>query len=77
MTEIFLRKVMCDECGVNCSETSRSGFVLQLTAIKADDAPRGMSSQNPFNGDTLHFCNHQCLINWILRRTGVGEKSNT
>ena len=77
MTEIFLRKVMCDECGVNCSETSRSGFVLQLTAIKADDAPRGMSSQNPFNGDTLHFCNHQCLIKWISKRTGVGEKSNT
>ena len=77
MTEIFLRKVMCDECGVNCSETSRSGFVFQLTAIKADDAPRGMSGRNPLNGDTLHFCNRQCLAKWASRHTVVGEKSNT
>lgn len=76
MTETFIRKVICDNCGANCVETSRNGFALELSAVDVTDAPRSMSGRNPLNGETLHFCNRRCLAKWAQSQTVDNGKGN-
>lgn len=65
MTESFVRKLVCDECGLDRIETSRSGYALELRAIRTDDGSQNPSGQHPLDGDVLHFCNKTCLAIWL------------